>query len=450
MIQPALLPATGPFQLLLAAGSVAGLLAAMWLVRRAAGRRGLSAELQRKLVHVGTGLYALTLPWLFADRWPVLALVAMALAAMFVMRLPRVAKGGIGAALHGVERKSYGDLLLALAIGTVFVLSDGEAILYVLPIAILTLADAAAALTGSRYGRAFFSVEDGRKSVEGSVAFFAVALIVSMVCLLLLSEVSRGGVIILSVIVAAFATQVEAESWRGFDNFFLPAGVMVFLQAHLGSAPAELMLIAALFMGATAAFLLGARELGLPAHAARVYAIAVFLLLSVTAAHNAVLPILVFAAHGLVRRLNPSPAAHPELDVVASLALVSFGWLVLGLVTGLNALPFYGLTALGFSVGLVTLGLVAAPLPLRVGVPLAASAALLWLWEMLMPLNMPNVAWAGDLTALALLAAALCLAVPLLASGAFAAARAARVALLASLAPLCGFLWSAARTRGLL
>ncbi|MEM8850497.1 MAG: hypothetical protein AAGE03_10730 [Pseudomonadota bacterium] len=439
---------TGPWQLLTAAGSVITLLALMWLVRRLAGARDLPAEVQRKLVHIGTGLYALTLPWLFTDRWPVFVLIALTLVAMAILRLPAIANRGLGSTLHSVERQSWGDILLALAVLTVFLLSDGNPILYILPLAILTLADAAAALTGSRYGRAFFPVEDGVKSVEGSVAFFTVTLILSMVCLLLLSEVSREGVILLSIIVAAFATQVEAESWRGFDNFFLPAGVAIFLDGHLDDAPHELILIAAAFIAVTWAFLRAARHLGLSAHTARVYVIAIFVLISATALQNVVLPTLVFVAHGLARRFNPSDAAHPELDIVATLALVSFGWLGLGLAAGYNALDFWGVTCASLCVALVSLAVQPIRGPIRYLLPIATAAILLMLWRQVAPMNMPMTGWTVELTPLAVVSLTLCILVPLTTPRLFTTGRAGRLAGLALVAPLSSFAWSAARMEG--
>ena len=44
-------------------------------------------------------------------------------------------------------------------------------VLYVLPILILTLCDAASALVGSRYGKRIFRIEEGSKSIEGVVVF---------------------------------------------------------------------------------------------------------------------------------------------------------------------------------------------------------------------------------------------------------------------------------------
>lgn len=431
---------TAPVQIGIAFASVAALLTLMVAVRHLARRHDLSSEVQRKLVHIGTGLYALTLPWLFTDRWPVLMLVGLTLIVMGVLRLPAVRRG-LGATLHGVERQSWGDILLALAVGTVFVLSDGQAILYILPIAVLALADAAAALTGSRYGRGFFQIEDGHKSVEGSVAFFMVTLILSMVCLLLLTDVDRTAVILLSVLVAAFGTLVEADSWRGFDNFFLPAGLLLFLQSHMQTSVPGLIVLAAMLLAALVGFLNMAPRLGLSPHTARVYVVAIFLLLSVTNIENTVLPILVFVAHALARATNPGTSDHPELDIVAALALVSFGWLALGQVMGLNALAFYGLTAMGLCLGLVALALAPLALAWRWGAGLIAGAALVGLYVLLLGGATPVRPWSGDLTPLAIVCAALTLALPLLRPTYFAHLRAARLAVLALVLPLASYLW---------
>ncbi|WP_099827918.1 hypothetical protein [Oceaniglobus indicus] len=438
-------------QIAIAVGSIAVLLAVMVAVRHHARKHDLSAEVQRKLVHIGTGLYALTLPWLFADRWPVFMLVALTLVVMGVLRLPAI-RSGLGATLHGVERQSWGDILLALAVGTVFLLSQGESILYILPIAVLALADAAAALTGSRYGRGFFQVEEGRKSIEGSVAFFMVTLILSMVCLLLLTQVGRANVIVLSILVAAFGTLVEADSWRGFDNFFLPAGLLVFLQSHMATPMPELIALAVILLTAILGFLAIARHLGLSTHTARVYVVAIFLLLSVTTIENTVLPIMVFVAHAAARIANPGTSAHPELDIVAAVAMISFAWLALGLATGLNALAFYGLTAMGLCLGLIALALAPLSVVWRWIGGAVAAAALVWIHRLLLGTPgdgmIADLTWAGETTSLAMACAAVAIAVPLVRPALFVRIRAARLALLAMALPLGGYLWLAKENTG--
>ena len=388
---------SAPVQIAIAFASVAILLGLMAVVKRFASAREISPEVQRKLVHIGTGLYALTLPWLFTDDWPVFMLVGLTLVVMLILRLPAFAKGGIGETLHGVERQSYGDLLLALAVGTVFLLADGRAILYILPIATLTLADAAAALTGSRYGRKFFTVEDGQKSIEGSTAFFMITLVISMVCLLLLTDVSRPSVILLAVMVAAFGTLVEADSWRGFDNFFLPAGLMVFLESHMNSPWQDLIALIGMFMVAVIVFLRIAPRFGITKHAARVYVISTFLLISVTALQNTVLPLLVFVMHAIAHRMNPCKAPYPALDIVAAVALASFGWLAIGLVAEANALMYYGLMSVGLCVGFGAITLGKQPVWARLGAAAILGLGLFGLYSVLMVQNPAFVRWPGDM-----------------------------------------------------
>ena len=425
----------------IAIASVLVLLGLMAVVRSQAKSYGLSPEVQRKLVHIGTGLYALTLPWLFADRWPVFMLIGLTLIVMLVLRLPGIAKGGLGETLHGVERQSYGDLLLALAVGTVFLLANDRTILYVLPIAILTLADAAAALTGSRYGQKFFVVEDGRKSLEGSVAFFMITLILSMICLLLLSDVPRANVILLSMIVAAFGTLVEADSWRGFDNFFLPAGLMVFLEIHLNTAPFDLLGLFLLFALAIWGTQRIAKHVGLTPHAMRVYVITLFLLLTVTEWQNTILPMLIFLAHARGRHTNPSTSVYPELDIVAALALTSFGWLAIGTLTNLNAVWFYGIGNLSLCLGFITLALTPRPLPVRLALSGIAGVALLALYHWLMMFNPAATAWHENIMPVAITAACLSLVIPTIRPAWFITGRAAKLTVLATLCPFLSYLW---------
>ncbi len=430
---------SAPLQIAIAFASVAILLGLMAVVKRLATAHDISSEVQRKLVHVGTGFYALTLPWLFTDDWPVYMLVVLTLVVMAILRLPAFAKGGIGETLHGVERQSYGDILLAIAVGMVFLLADGIAILYILPIATLTLADAAAALTGSRYGRKFFTVEDGQKSIEGSTAFFMITLVIAMVCLLLLSDVSRPNVILLAAMVAAFGTLVEADSWRGFDNFFLPAGLLVFLAMHMDSSWQELMALMAMFVAAIVIFLRLAPQFGMTKHTARVYIIAAFLLISVTAFQNTILPLLVFVIHAIANRTNPCKATHPALDIVAAVALASFGWLAVGLVAEANALMFYGLMSVGLCVGLVAVAVGQFAIWIRVGVATALGLVLFGLYRLLMQYNPDFVQWPGDMTSMAVLAVGLMVIACGLRPAFFDSHRAAKLTLLALVVPGLGY-----------
>ncbi len=334
------------FQLSVTVFSVVVLLTLMAIVHNRAKALGLRAEVQRKLVHIGTGMYALILPVLFTDDWPVLMLLSTTALIMLFLRQPKQAASGLGSTLHSVGRKSYGDLSFVLAVATVYLLAKDTAILYVLPLAILTLSDAAAALAGSAYGIRFFTVDDGQKSFEGSLVFFITSFCLSMVCLLLLSETPRLNVVILSIVVAGFGTLVEAESWRGLDNFFLPIALYLFLERHLDTPPSILLMTMGFFLFFVIAAQFSAAKMNLSNHTSTVYMIAAFLLLATLDFSHAVLPLLMFFAHVVCSRFNPCNSLHPELDAVAATALFSIFWLVLGRYGGSFNIPLYGLTTL--------------------------------------------------------------------------------------------------------
>ena len=55
-------------QLAIVLGATLGILALIWAIGRTGPRLGWSAELQRKAIHVATGLFAMALPFLVVDR----------------------------------------------------------------------------------------------------------------------------------------------------------------------------------------------------------------------------------------------------------------------------------------------------------------------------------------------------------------------------------------------
>ncbi|MDJ1009653.1 MAG: hypothetical protein QNJ13_17725 [Paracoccaceae bacterium] len=413
-------------QIALAVASVGVLVGLIAAVRGAAERHDWPAELQRKLIHIGTGLYALALPWLFAEDWPIYLLLGLALVVMTALRL---ANGGLGGALHGVARTSYGDYLLAISIGLVLLLSERDLLLYTLPLAILTLSDAAAALAGSAYGRRFYTVEDGQKSFEGSAVFFLVTLVIALSVLILARPQTGPETLILAVLVAVFGTQFEADSWRGFDNLFLPLGLLIILATHRDSTVATLLALALVYLGALMLMPAMSRFLNITEHVARVYLVAFFLILSVTAWSNAVLPACVLAAHLATRRLAPSEDPFPELDVVAALALISFGWLAAGNAVGVNALAFYGMSCAGLAAGLAALG------PRAAG--LISGVLLVGIYWLFVPMS--GAATGTTFLALSALTVVVTTGAALLWPGRFARLRVLKMASLAVSVPVAAF-----------
>jgi len=227
-----------------AMGAVLGLLGlaigVLWWWQRAYSP---PPEAPRKVLHIVMGLITLSLPWLFNEVWPVLVLSALAFVSLLSVRLVRGLNSGPGRVLHSIDRQSYGELAFPLGIAAVFVLAEGNTALYVVPVLMLTLADAVAAVIGIRYGRKLYSAPERPKSIEGSLAFFIVAFLSALIPLLLLTTVGRVEVLLISVMLGLLVMIVEAISWSGLDNLFIPIGAWVFLNANIDEPISDLVVV---------------------------------------------------------------------------------------------------------------------------------------------------------------------------------------------------------------
>lgn len=334
---------------------ILAILALMAIVRQVARSFALSAEMQRKIIHVAVGTSSLFFPLVFSGPLPVIVLILCALAVMFWLRWSGQRAGGLGDVLHSVKRPSYGEIYLALSVAFLFLMSQGAPVLYVLPLLVITLSDTASALVGTSYGRMRFAVSDGSKSWEGVIAFFTVTWICGMIVLLLMSDTARLNVIVLSFLIAGFCALVEADSWRGLDNLFVPIGAHLLLARHLGTDPVILLLVTIAFVIAVGLAIRYSRRLGISKHAARAYTINLFLLLAVTSPVNAILPLIVIVMHVLARKNNPCRSKTPDLDLLAASTGVSLLWLFAGSALGTSVITLFNLTFAGVAVILAVL-----------------------------------------------------------------------------------------------
>ncbi len=243
-LTPAVLP---PWLGIAAVLGVLGL--ALVALRRAQVRRKLSAEASRKALHVTMSAVSLALPWLFDAAWPVVVLAVLATAAMLAVRFVPALRDDVGGVLHEVGRQSLGDVCFPLAVLVLYLLAADSPVLYAIPLLLLGLADPAAALTGVRHGLAPYTTVDGKKSREGSVAFAFVAFLCVHVPLLLFTPIGRPESLWVAAIVAILATIVEAISWRGLDNLFLPVGTYTVLLRLLTFDAGELVGHVAVLVG---------------------------------------------------------------------------------------------------------------------------------------------------------------------------------------------------------
>jgi phytol kinase len=200
------------------------------------------AELMRKLMHVAMGLVVLTFPWLFDRAWPVVVLSAVATAMLLAVRFVPRLHDGIGTVLNRVHRTSLGEIYFTLSVGLLFWLSGGDAVLYCIPMLIMTLADAMAALIGLAYGKLRYVTTEGLKSAEGSIAFFGIAFLSVHVPLLLFTQTGRAETLLIALIIAILSMLLEAIAWRGLDNLLIPLGAFAFLKLYLDHSTGDLAL----------------------------------------------------------------------------------------------------------------------------------------------------------------------------------------------------------------
>jgi phytol kinase len=190
-------------------------------------------ELKRKLLHMGIGFLALSFPWLFDSAWPVLLVAGAGAAILLAAKFSNAIGRHLGSGLWSVSRASWGEFYFLFAVAALFVVSEGKALFYATPLLVLTLADAAAALVGVRFGRVRFGAREGAKSLEGSAAFFAFAFASTAAALCLLGTHDVPQMLMVAGLLAAATTVLEAAARKGLDNLAVPAGAYFVLASVL-------------------------------------------------------------------------------------------------------------------------------------------------------------------------------------------------------------------------
>jgi phytol kinase len=226
--------------------------------------RRVDPELLRKLLHIGMGLVSLSLPWLFAAAWPVLLLASLFALGLGICRTSVAWHRFAGGVIDGIRCDSLGDLCFPIAVGILFLVSTGDPLTFCIPMLILTLADAAAALVGTRCGAHRYGKPGHEKSFEGSCAFFAVAFPSTYLLTEFLAGVGRAEALLLSLTLGLLVTLVEAISWKGVDNLTVPLAAFLLLRLLRGLDPGSLAACLGVTLGVMVLFGLRCRGISAP------------------------------------------------------------------------------------------------------------------------------------------------------------------------------------------
>lgn len=345
-------------------GSVVLLAGVLLAVSRVARRLQLQPEIARKLIHVGLGLYCVTFPWVFEHTWEVAATCGLAIL-VFALARGRM-RTSLGEGLHGVSRVSYGEVLFAVSVLLLFELKEGHftladsglqtapvPVLYILPLLILTLCDAASAVVGVNYGRTRFQVEGGVKTWEGVTIFVLTAWLVSLIALLLFSEADRVDAVVIAFIVAGFGALLEGASWRGLDNLFIPLGLYFILANLMPKGLEALMAASAAFLGLVALALLLSRRLQFDRHLIASGATLFFCIAIFSGLASLLAPLAVVVASTVVARLRPVDAPREGLNLLLSVLTLGLAWFLLSDLAGLNTIYAYNITFAALAVAVI-------------------------------------------------------------------------------------------------
>ena len=191
----------------------------------------LKPEVLRKGLHMSMGLTTLSFPWLFDTPWPVVLVAGASTVAFLAFRTRFPLFRRLAGAMRRIRRVSVGEYCFVIATCLVFVLADNDPILYCIPMLLLTLADSAAALVGTTWGKHRYLTMGEYKTVEGSLAFFVVAFACIAILLAWFTPASKPEAVALAALVAFAVTVLEAAVGGGFDNLLVPLGAFAAIKA---------------------------------------------------------------------------------------------------------------------------------------------------------------------------------------------------------------------------
>lgn len=214
-------------------------------------------ESRRKLAHLIGGGWLLVASAMPHGTALVVALCALMLAWMIATRTLRTLRNYRQLSVDRRDgSRSWGDLLFPFGMAGPALLAGTDAPAWLAAALILVVADSAAALVGTRWGRRRYRLLAGRKSLEGSLAFFGCALV-----LLLATSAATGAAWPpgLCVGAAALATAVEACCGHGWDNLLLPWAVVAGL-GTLSPLSGTTLLMLALALAVAVTALAGVQE----------------------------------------------------------------------------------------------------------------------------------------------------------------------------------------------
>ena len=180
------------------------------------------AEVTRKFIHITVAAFAAS--WPFFLQWNHIYLISMLmfvgiLFSRFIHLFP---------AIHGVKRRTWGELFFAMSIGICAVLGQSPWG-FAAAMLVMGVADGFAALVGTLLDDTHrYKVLGHFKSREGTITFFVMTVIILTICA---SLGHLSPTVFKMLALAGLATILENISVGGTDNLSVPLAIVIFIAA---------------------------------------------------------------------------------------------------------------------------------------------------------------------------------------------------------------------------
>jgi phytol kinase len=173
----------------------------------------------RRIAHVFSALIAFTFPYYLKIEYIVFLCI------LFLLKLTISKHKKILGSIHGVVRKTWGELFFPIGVGIVAILTLPLYVeLYQISILLLGLADTAANIIGTYYPYHSLLIFRNKKTYSGSLAFAIVAVIIF---------IAFGINPVVAVVFGAVLSVIEVLSPYGTDNLTVPLFTAVLLKVFL-------------------------------------------------------------------------------------------------------------------------------------------------------------------------------------------------------------------------
>lgn len=198
-------------------------------------RYNLRPEYSRIFSHIMAGLACLFMISLFTSQWYIISICIQSAVFLYITK-----KMKLFSSHHNVERKTIGSSIFFIGILAVYLIAEmrDDISLFIIPVAVLTISDPVAAVTGlnrkSGFWPHFPGGTDSSKTYIGSLGFFVSAFIILIIGLSFFFTLTPREIITLSLIISLLTSIIEIISPVGSDNLSIPLVVSVLLLLFAG------------------------------------------------------------------------------------------------------------------------------------------------------------------------------------------------------------------------